>query len=224
MRFRKRLSAAILAIVMMVSSIQIPGGISYAAEMADSGIESGQNVSVLTAEDTEDTEAEEAKNSAVDGTLTDDDSRTSDDSQTDDGNVAGGDSQPDDGNVAGDDSQQDEGNAEDVDSQPGDDTPVDNGNDSEQEADAGQEMDIKLEPNEKIVSYMVEDLLLFEDMQEVDGGLRSAAYNYSGEVFDYVYRQMMKRVEYIDLYESGYLALKESYCKQMLEYLFSNYT
>ena len=57
MRFRKRLSAAILAAVMMLSSMQIPGGTSYAAEIADDGITNGQTASILTAEDTEDTEA-----------------------------------------------------------------------------------------------------------------------------------------------------------------------
>ena len=53
MKFRKRLSAAILAIVMMVSSIQIPGGTSYAAEMEGGSIESEQEVLIPAEEEAE---------------------------------------------------------------------------------------------------------------------------------------------------------------------------
>lgn len=38
-RFRKRLGTAILAAVMIVSSIQLPGGKSYAAGLTGSGME-----------------------------------------------------------------------------------------------------------------------------------------------------------------------------------------
>lgn len=53
MRFKKRLSAAILAIAMIVSSVQIPGETTYAAQIAGSNVESVQDASMLAAEETE---------------------------------------------------------------------------------------------------------------------------------------------------------------------------
>lgn len=53
MRFKKRLSAAILAIAMIVLSIQIPGETTYAAQIAGSNVESVQDASMLAAEETE---------------------------------------------------------------------------------------------------------------------------------------------------------------------------
>ena len=236
MRFRKRLSAAILAIVMMISSIQIPGGISYAAGLADVSMESGVDASILTAEETEDTGASEPEEGAL----------TNDASQPGGGNVADNDSQPGGGNVADNDSQPGNDNASEYDNQSGgdnqlgdgsqpsddnptgddntagddsqtsddghtgDDTPTDDGNDPKQEADIEQEIDIELEPNEKIVSYSIEGISPFADIpEELDGRSSSATYNYYGEVFDYVYRQMMQHVEYIDLYEGECLEIED---------------
>ncbi|MDE7178738.1 MAG: InlB B-repeat-containing protein [Lachnospiraceae bacterium] len=89
MRFRKRLSAAFLAAVMMLSSVQIPGGTSYAAEIADGGITSGQDAPIPAAEETEDTatvegESRQDEEEAAAG----DDSQSGDESQTDDENVS----------------------------------------------------------------------------------------------------------------------------------------
>ncbi|MBD5444088.1 MAG: hypothetical protein HDR29_00915, partial [Lachnospiraceae bacterium] len=176
MRFRKRLSAAILALVMIVSSIQIPGGISYAAELAGSGIESGQNVSVLTAEDTEDTEAGETKNSTADGVITDDGSQTDndnpagDDSQT--GNdIPSGDDQTGNDTPAGDDQtgndnptgddQTDSDNPA-GDDQTGDDNPADDDQQTDDEQGSEEEVDAGEESGDDS-----EEPALSEDVEEI---------------------------------------------------------
>ena len=99
MRFRKRLSAAILAAVMMLSSVQIPGGTSYAAEIADGGITSGQEAPIPDAEETEDTGLAEDESRQDE-----EEAAAGDDSQTDDENVS--EEETDEGQVSDEDTEE----------------------------------------------------------------------------------------------------------------------
>ena len=235
MRFRKRLSAAILAIVMMISSIQIPGGMSYAAEMADSSIESGQDVSVLTAEDTEDIEAE-AETSENEGTITNEGSLTDNDNSTDgdkltgDENPVGDNSLAGDENPAGDDSQTGDENPAGDDSQTGDENPTDDDaqtddeNVSEEETEAGlvsdddaeaPDLSVDAEESEaeetEVVKAEIEGAYQFGDAPSASGEISIfSVSSYDKSVEDYVYQQMLKREKSIDLYAGGFYDVKES--------------
>lgn len=175
-RFRKRLGTAILAAVMIVSSMQLPGGKSYAAGLTGSSMEDGQNASILNEEETGSPETMEESESPMEDTA-----------------------------AADDDSHIEEENQTDVE------------NNLEKEDDAGQVSDYEPEPSDRIVNINIEGALQFGDMpdqeyaQETNEGAASrTAYNYDDDYVDnYVYQQMLQRVEYIDLYEAEYYSLTE---------------
>ena len=226
MRFRKRLSAAMLAIVMMVSSIQIPDGISYAAEMADSGIESGQNVSVLTAEDTEDTEGG-AETSADEGAIINDESLTGND------NSADGDEQAEDNTPADGDEQAEDNNPVDGDEQAGDDNPEDDGSqmengnpeveteNPEESVETEESTELKSEAEEQesvytdgtgsqeqVVKAELVGAYQFGDAPLEQGGVSAfsdelTAGTDTAELEAYLYQQMKERKKTIDVQKYG---------------------
>lgn len=79
MRFKKRLGAAILAIVMVISSLQTPGGVSYAEELADSA--EGERA-FKEPFDEDDTVSTEEETQPEENTVTDKDNRTGDMEET----------------------------------------------------------------------------------------------------------------------------------------------
>lgn len=156
MRFRKRLSAIILAVVMVTSSIQLPGGTVHAAllpgssdgTVTDNGnlmaeqagtdggsrfeSETGSDAGSRTAEDTEGTAAD-------DGSLTDDKTGTGDGNQsgvsagTGDETQEGSEAGTENGSQTGDEAGADDGN------QPGYDAGMDDENRPEDKADETEE-------------------------------------------------------------------------------------
>lgn len=214
MRFRKRLGAAVLVIVMIVSSVQIPGGISYAAEPAD-GIVSGQDAPIPAVEETEEeTGTAEGESQPDEGTVTDGGGRTDDEDA-----ALGDDKQPGGDNAAGDDSQPGSDNAPDDDKQPDDDNAADDDdqpkqeNGSEEETDAEQVSDNdagelalsedveEAEPEEtEMVEAEIEGAYQFGDAPEAGGGISAFSVStYDNSLEDYLYRQMLKRADRIDI-------------------------
>ena len=221
MRFRKRLSAAILAIVMMISSIQIPGGISYATEISDkSAITNDENLTgndnsadggELTGDDSQagdetpagdDSQAGD-ENPAGGDSQTEDENLTGDDNQTGDGNLTGDDSQTGDENPSGDDSQTEDENPTGDDNQIGDEDPLDDDNQTDNENASEEETE-----ETEMVEAEIEGAYQFGDAPSAKGEMSTfsiSIYDDSGE--DYVYQQMLQRVERIDLYAGGFYSL-----------------
>lgn len=162
MRFKKRLSAAILAIAMIVSSVQIPGETTYAAQIAGSNVESVQDASMLAAEETESVKVpgggqnqSEEDTAADDGAGAESGSQTEsdawvgdnpagndvlagDDPQTGSDNLAGNDDLTNDDTQTGDDTPAEDDNVTGDDIQIGDDTLADIENDLEEETETEQ--------------------------------------------------------------------------------------
>lgn len=132
MRFRKRLSAIILAVVMVTSSIQLPGGTVHAALLPGSSDGTVTDAGNRTAEDTEGTVAD-------DGSLTDDKTGTGNENQpgvsaeTGDETQEGGEAGTENGSQTGDEAGADDGN------QPGYDAGMDDENRPEDKADETEE-------------------------------------------------------------------------------------
>ncbi|MDE6319573.1 MAG: hypothetical protein K2M22_07690, partial [Lachnospiraceae bacterium] len=202
MRFRKRLGAAVLAIVMIVSSVQIPGGISYAAEPAD-GIVSGQDAPIAAVEETEeDIGTAEGESQPDEGTVTDGGGRTDDeDAASGDDKQSGGD------HAAGDDKQPDDGNAADDDDQPKQENGSEEETDAEQvsDNDAGEPAlseDVEEAEAEEteMVEAEIEGAYQFGDAPEAGGGISAFSVStYDNSLEDYLYRQMLKRADRIDI-------------------------
>lgn len=259
MRFRKRLSAVLLAAAMLLTSAQLPGGVSYAAQLSD-GAEmagGGQNQpdsSTVTdgagqkeAEDAvagDDSQMGEESQPGGDDQTGDDSQSVGDDQPGDDGrpgedDFAGDGNQAEDGSQPGDNDQTEDGGQPGDDNQtgddtPGDDTPTDGDNQMDDDSQAGEdkqtdtENDLgkeedtahlsgyELEPSERIVDAEIEGAFQFGDIPELatNSGisLYSAAdspFDYGTDVKDFLYRQMVKRTEYIDLYEAEYFDITQ---------------
>ncbi|MDE7131457.1 MAG: InlB B-repeat-containing protein, partial [Lachnospiraceae bacterium] len=159
MRLRKRLAATALSIVMVVSSIQISGGISYAAELAD-GIAIGQDSPILITEETEG--AETAK--PDEGALTDGDS------QTDHENVS--EEETDAGQVSGNDAGE----------------PAQSVDTEETEAKGTE-----------IVEAEIKGAYQFDDAPSNGGMSVFSVSTYDNSVEDYLYQQMLKHADRIDI-------------------------
>ncbi len=213
MRFRKRLSAVFLA-AMLLTSAQLPGGVSYAAETA-----SGLETVALTAEGTaaasvtqlsDDTEMGRTRSN--DGIVTDgagqkkeEDVTAEDNSQPGGGEQAGEDGQPGESTQPGEDSTG-------GDDQIGEDNP-DSGDQTGDESQPDSEDNPEEDPGAEQVSG--NDL----EVSKADGEeaivLYSAAYDGSAE--DYIYQQLLKREEYIDLYGAGFHYVMDNPTRRLTE-------
>lgn len=245
MRLIKRLGAAILAMSMLLTSVQLPGGVSYAAQLSD-GVEvaegqfrpddsdtvvrDGSQLGDDTSDDGQaEADGQPGNGSQSGGGQTGDESQlggdqtgdanpggddqtggdnpgggdqTGDDNsgggdQTGDANPGGGDQTGDD-NLGGDDQTGDAnpggGSQIEDGTQPGDDTLTD-GSQTGGEDNLGEKLDAE--------QVSGNDL----EMSEAEGGIAPYSAAYDGSAEDYIYQQLLKRVEYIDLYEAGFYSV-----------------